>query len=84
MKVMQIKCTKYYGEEYKRCFEYCKSINKNTQVLRKYFQSFINNNLRMCFSRIVRLSHLPKRGVTLYRCLLIYGKVDGLSGGTII
>lgn len=79
MKVAQIKSTKYYGKEYERCLEHYKLNEKNTQVLRKYFTAFIKNNVRMCFSRCRRLALLPKRGVTLYRCLLIYGKREGLQ-----
>ena len=78
MSVMRIKGTKYYESEYLKCFEYYKRNGKNTQVLRKYFQAFIENDLKSCFSRCVRLSKLPKRGVTLYRCLLINGKKAGV------
>ena len=78
MNVMRIKSTRYYGSEYLKCFEYYKKIGKNTQVLRKYFRAFIENDLKSCFPRCARLAKLPKRGVTLYRCVLINGKKAGV------
>lgn len=45
----------------------------------KYFNIFKNTNLKFIKQRVNRLIKLPKRGVTLYRFFLTYGKKIGLE-----
>lgn len=56
-----------------------KGLNIPKSTSEKYFKILSSSNIKFKKQRILRLLKLPKRGVTLYRFFLMYGKVGGIK-----